>query len=253
MSNENSPPQTPPSPSNRRASFAPGQKISELFGRSPAGNGNAAGISAYPGPIAAAAANAQAQQRRRMSVSTLGLSGSPTQTPPFASMKGRRESNSSASTGSPNLDESAVEEGDAASNNPPSSPFARRMSFGARALRDVKTGSFNGRASTNLSSPHSTEGRGLSLSFDNECTSKKWSNHTYSHSGEGFNWSEQLRSRAQRSSSTANATNQPLPAPPNHQRAATVASVEPQKAAPKTPQPPDHFQERILKGDFYMD
>ena len=166
MSNDNSPPTTPVASNGRRASFAPTQKLSELFGRSSGNNGSAAGVSAYPGSLAAAAANAQAQQRRRMSISTLGLSGSPTQTSPFTTSRPRQESYSSNGSGSP--DESALEEVDAGPNNTPSSPFARRMSFGAKALRDVRggNGGFNGRASTSSasSSSPSVKGRGSSSS-----------------------------------------------------------------------------------------
>ena len=56
-----------------------------------------------PGPISQAAAQAQ---QRRMSLTTLGLSGSPGQTSPFGSYRGRRGS-ISAST-----DESAIAEDD---------------------------------------------------------------------------------------------------------------------------------------------
>ena len=69
----------------------------------------------------------------------------------------------------------------------------------------------------------------------------------------GFNWSDQMRSRAQRSSSIANPSG--TGNGPNHHKAATVSSSEmPPREMPKSTQtPPDHFQERILKGDFYMD
>ncbi|SLM33463.1 hypothetical protein LPUS_01952 [Lasallia pustulata] len=215
MSTENSP---PPSPSARRASFSPGQKFSELFGRSASVSGGATATSAYPGSIANAAANVQRQQGRRMSISTLGLSGSPTQTSPFAGPLGRRESCSSGGSGSPGTDENAVEDGDAGTSPASSSPFARRMSFGARALRDVRTGNGN-------------------------------------FNGEGFNWSDQLRSKAERSSSITGAAGAPATtAPPQHQRAVNTTVMEaPVKEMPKTPKAPDHFQERILKGDFYMD
>ena len=251
MSNDNSPQQPPPSPSARRSSFSPGQKISELFGRSP--NTTAAGTAAYPSPIATAAANAQAQQRRRMSISSLGLSGSPTQPAAFPSGRARQ---GSVSSGSPSVDESAIDDGDAAPITTPSSPFARRMSFGARALWDVKggPGNANGRAPISSVSSSSAKGRDLSSSFGAD--SRKASNHSSQRSGEGFNWSEGLRSRAERSASTA--TNPTLPGPGvnprEHQRAASMAAVEqPIKEMPKSPKAPDHFQERILKGDFYMD
>lgn len=231
MSNENSP---PPSPSARRASFSPGQKLTELFGRSPtASSGNANGTSPYPGSIATAAAQ---MQGRRLSISTLGLSGSPSQLSPFANPTGRRESTSSA--GSQSIDESAVEDGDAGPNNIPATPFARRISFGARALRDVKsgTGNLNGRASTTSASSPSAKGRA---------------------SGEGFNWSEQLRSRAERSSSITSPPPSGIAGPGpsrGHERASSVAVMEPPvKGIPKTQKAPDAFQERILKGDFYMD
>lgn len=165
MSNENSPPPTPSSPSARRASFSPGQ----LFGRGPnAGNG---GTSAYPTPIATAAANAQAQQRRRLSITSLGLSGglsgglsaSPTQATALARV--RQGSLSSGTSNSTSIDENAIEEGDGPSiASSPVSPFARRLSSGARALRDVRTGSgnANGRPPTGSIKAPSVQGRGLS-------------------------------------------------------------------------------------------
>lgn len=256
MSNENTP---PPSPSARRASFSPGQKLSELFGRSTSVSGGPAGTSAYPGSIASAAANAQKQQGRRVSISTLGLSGSPTQTSPFAGPLARRESCSSGGSGSPGIDENAVEEGDAGPSPVPSSPFARRMSFGARALRDVRTGNgnFNGRASINcLASSPSAHRREMSSSHTSTSEHpKRLSNAVSQRSGEGFNWSDQLRSRAERSSSITSPTSPPAPtAPRQHQRAVSTTVMEaPVKEVPKTPKAPDHFQERILKGDFYMD
>ena len=253
MSNENSPPATP---STRRASFAPGQRLSQLLGLSPGDNATA-GTPPYPGPIAAAAANAQASQRRRMSISTLGLSGSPTQTSPFGSFRGRQESISSNGSGSAAVEESAIEDGDAGPNQTPSTPFGRRMSFGARALRDVRAGSgnVNGRPSINSAPSPPNNGRGLSSSpITEEESPKKVSNTSARRIGEGFNWSDQLRSRAQRSSSI---TSPAIPSTaPNqeHVRAASVAAMEPPvKEIPKASKAPDHFQERILKGDFYMD
>lgn len=214
--NENSPPPTPNTTNNRRASFSPGQKLSELFGRSPP-NGN--GTSAYPGPIATAAANAQAQQRRRTSIASLGMGGSPTQTSAFTNMRNRQSSFGSGSSPSTSINENAIEEGDAETNISPTSPFARRMSFGAKALRDVKTGA------------------------------------TGNANGEGFNWSEQIKNRAERSASISSQVPSTAAAGPrNHQKAASVSSTEqPIKEMPKSPRKPDHFQERILKGDFYMD
>lgn len=170
--NENSPPPTPTATSNRRASFSPGQKLSELFGRSPP-NGN--GTSAYPTPIATAAANAQAQQRRRTSIASLGMAGSPTQTSAFTNMRNRQSSFGSGSSPSTSINENAVEEADAEPNMSPTSPFARRMSFGAKALRDVRagvSGNANGRTSTNASCAPSVQGRDVSSSRG--ITVKSW-------------------------------------------------------------------------------
>ncbi|KAI4256973.1 MAG: hypothetical protein LQ352_001862 [Teloschistes flavicans] len=235
MSNENSPPPTPTSASPRRASFSPGQ----LFGRGP--NTGNSGTGAYPTPITTAAANAQAQQRRRLSITSLGLSGglsgSPTQASAFA--RARQSSLSTNASNSTSIDENAIEEGDAAPlSASPTSTFARRMSSGARALREVRTGSgnANGRSSTTPNNAPSVKGR-----------------------GEGFDWSEQLRSRAGRSSSI---TSPPTSAPAvsQRERQATAAPPPPSEAPPKrtsrvfsSDRVPDHFQERILKGDFYMD
>ncbi len=141
-------PSTPGVPTrDRRASYSPGQPFTTLFGRSPTNSAPKppTGTAAFPGPIATAAAAAQAHKQRRMSISTLGLSGcSPTQTSPFGgSGASRRESMSSASTAGSSpaavVDENAIEEGDAPGPSP-TTPFARRMSFGAKALRDVRTG-----------------------------------------------------------------------------------------------------------------
>ncbi|KAI9840982.1 MAG: hypothetical protein M1838_003816 [Thelocarpon superellum] len=216
-------PTPPPSPSTssyrRRASFSPGQTFSGIFNRSPS---STTATSPFPGSIATAAVNAQ--NRRRMSITTLGLSGSSsTQTSPFGSATSRRESISSAGSPGSALDENVIEEGDgAAPSVAPNAAFARRMSFGARALRDVRTGGPNGV------------------------------------NGEGFSWTESLRSRAERTStagpSTAHAST-PSTGPAVHQRAQSIATAPPPveeipKAAARVPDP---FQERILKGDFYMD
>ena len=75
------------------------------------------------------------------------------------------------------------------------------------------------------------------------------------HLGEGFNWPEQIKNRAERSASI-NSQAPPAQAagPSSHQKATSVSATEqPIKEMPKSPRQPDHFQERILKGDFYMD
>jgi len=126
-------------------------------------------------------------------------------------------------------DEPAVLEEDdtaRATINPPSSPsFARRVSFGAQALRDVRLGG----------SPGASGG------------------------GEGFNWSEAIRDRTKRSPSfsSGNPFNQGTARP----RSASISNAEPPKEIPKPIEPPparmmkkpDHLGERMLRGDFMMD
>ncbi|KAJ9190727.1 hypothetical protein DTO164E3_8618 [Paecilomyces variotii] len=191
-------PAYPPSIQQRRGSFSPGASLSELFAR----------------PGNSVAANAQPGQRRRMSITTLGLSGSPTQASQLAGRTARQGSLSSSVGSSSYLDEVAVMENE---NSPPASatsPFARRFSFGAQALRD-KTGN-----------------------------------------GEAFNWSESLRTRAERAPSLG-ASSPPMnldrsPAG-GHHRSASIASMDfPARETPKQPRrkTPDFFQEKILRADF---
>ncbi|KAI6800532.1 hypothetical protein KC363_g1093 [Hortaea werneckii] len=250
--------QTPTRP--RRSSFA-GDTFASLFGanrqpqpRPAQDSGKDSPPNQYPGPISHAAAQAQ---QRRLSLTTLGLSGSPSSTSPFNSHRGtRRESISSANSGS--IDESAVEEDsarDPASGSQPTTPFARRMSFGAKALRDVRgpnAGGGGGGGSGqngNQSPPASTATvkpaqAGTSLSARDA-------------KGRGSTefWNENMRNRAERTSSISGQGSMPVPS--NHARAKSVATMEApvreMPARPKEDRRPDHFQERILKGDFYMD
>jgi len=71
-------------------------------------------------------------------------------------------------------------------------------------------------------------------------------------------WNENMRNRAQRTSIIGPSLDAPVqvqqPAAATHIRAKSVANMEsPPREIPKAQQRPDHFQERILKGDFYMD
>lgn len=78
--------------------------------------------------------------------------------------------------------------------------------------------------------------------------------------GEGFSWSENMRTRAERTSMQFGNAGSSVPAGGGgifgggtHQRAQSVTTMpQPAQEMPK-PKAPDHFQERILKGDFYMD
>lgn len=213
-------------------------------------------LGSQPGPSAStsASANGNGRQPRRLSITTLGLAGSPTQTSPFVSAgpsagpsagaNGSASANGmgssrhvrggslSSSAGSTTDDLTISEEGALGGSAPPSA-LARRMSFGAQALRDVRRGSVN--------------------------------------TDERSNWSESLRTRAGRAPSISNIlsgspTNQSQgmgfgpSAPGNRQleqhRAASIAHMEmepPVREIPKQPRQsnkPDFFQEKILRGDF---
>lgn len=193
----------------------------------------------------------QANQRR-LSITTLGLSGSPTSPAQATFGNSFRRGSIASSIGSiPN--EEAVEDTEGTS---PNSQFARRVSFGAQALRDARGGSIgNGR----IPPPSVVEprrpprgsaivatrspGSHASISISAE---EKRSNAFDPTLGEGFNWSEALRTRAERAPS--------LSGPPRgHQRATSIASMEqPSKEMPRQPKQnkPDFFQEKILRGDF---
>ncbi|KKY17389.1 hypothetical protein UCRPC4_g05633 [Phaeomoniella chlamydospora] len=128
-------------------------------------------------------------------------------------------------TGSPGNEEAILEDNDNSgqSNTTPTSPFARRVSFGAQAYGNVRSS------------------RG---SFSN---------------GDGFKWGDNLREKSGRpgpnASPTAGRSGSP-PAPQQHQRAAGIAHVEPPKqmsAQPVHYAKPDVLGERMLRGDFMMD
>ena len=111
---------------DRRGSFTPGSSLSDFL----SSNRQPQPAPAYPGPITTAAAHANNQ--RRMSMSSANGS------PPQLHTGFRRGSVSSVSSMSSAPDESAIDESEPASGSPNSGPFARRLSWGARALRDVR-------------------------------------------------------------------------------------------------------------------
>ncbi|KAK3501143.1 hypothetical protein B0T13DRAFT_243678 [Neurospora crassa] len=226
------------------------------------------------------------EQRRRLSITTLGLSG----TSPSASFMRR----ASLSTNNSELaEENAIDEDDSA-RTAPAVPFGRRMSLGARGPWGGVSPGTNGRPSpptrndsTSLRGPPptpppvSSPGTGNYIwgktpSQANIATPLKTPSDVLSpRSEQGFNWSEQLRSRAESTVSgqrhsisfTSGLSGSPpgagfrRPSPPvptpQHDRAKSVSEMPaPPAQAPKArpvPQKPDPFQERILKGDFYMD
>ena len=312
-SDRNSPPLPSPAATDRRRSSVTGQTFQDLFNRSGSLNGQQP--PGYPGPITTAAVNAQ---RRRLSLTTIGLSGSPNQNAPFPNARPRTESLSSANSGS--VDESPFEEDAAHSaGSNPTTPFGRRLSFGARAMQaNVRAssgniGNPNGRStSVKVSSPPVLMNRGsLLLPHLAPCSSpcclsvarhssidsgsKSGSSTTayrasspvfpcsfifrfahrpsspqehreltfsFSCPGEGYNFAEAVRSRAERSSisgahplhsPTATHHQQPSLQKQDRQRAKSVTVMEPPAREIPKAKVPDAFQERILKGDFYMD
>ncbi|KAK1755373.1 hypothetical protein QBC47DRAFT_423463 [Echria macrotheca] len=240
-------------------------------------------VAPFPGPLASAAMN---DQRRRLSITTLGLSG----TSPTASASFLRRA--SLSTNSDSIDENAVEDDDFA-RTAPTTPFTRRMSFGAnQAMRGIRTGTSPGtngrppppvrRSSTARGSPPTppigSAGAG-NYTWGKMSSQASTANQprpgsdlcTPARLDQGFNWSDQLRSRAENTvtsgprasfsfgqgfSGSPPRSAAPPPAASHHDRAKSVSDMPaPPAQAPRArvPQKPDHFQERILKGDFYMD
>ncbi|KEY71086.1 hypothetical protein S7711_00908 [Stachybotrys chartarum IBT 7711] len=275
---------------NRRSSFSQ-STLSNIFQR-----GNS-----ISGPSAQAPPPANDGQRRRLSITTLGLSGTTTSSGiPFGLRRG------SVSTNSDSIDESAIDEDDgtsASTRTAPTTPFVRHMSFGASAMRGLRPGNSPGNGNNPSSpSPNSTGrrssaqrvpqtpgsgapaappvvgGRRASTALPSTSSISQASNikHPRTPSDnvfpradqQGFNWSEQLRTRAESSVtgarpsfSLASGSGSPprgLATTAQHDRAKSVSDMpQPPNQAPTKPKQerpkPDAFQERILKGDFYMD
>jgi len=250
------------------------------------------GTPALPGTLTSAALN---EQRRRLSITTLGLSGT---SPPGASASASTPfmRRASMSTNSDSIDENAVEDDDIRTG--PTTPFTRRMSFGAnQAMRGVRGGTSpgsNGRPSppirrnsaamrgTPASPPPASAGVGsypwAGTSYQaSSANQPKTASDMYTpsaRSDQGFNWSDQLRSRAESTVNSgsrasfsfasglssspprSNGSGYPNGVSPHHDRARSVSDMPaPPATAPRArvPQKPDPIQERILKGDFYMD
>lgn len=186
---------------DRRGSFTPSSSLSDFL----SSNRQPQPTTAYPGPITTAAAHANNQ--RRMSMSSANGS------PPRVQTSYRRGSVSSISSASSTQDESAIDESEPASGSP-SSPFARRMSWGARALRDVRL-PVASRVPPSPSASSPTISRGFWL--DNKGTSNYPTDPAF----------QQRR--------------QSMPPPP--------VNAMP---APKD-KSHDHLQERMLRNELYMD
>jgi hypothetical protein len=279
MANNNDNPSPDATTRARRGSFTT-QTFNNIFGRSNSTSGSPTAPFPGTGPVTTAAAQ---DQRRRMSISTLGLSGSsPTQTTPFT-FGPRRGSVSTDRSDS--IDESAIDDDDGPSRSVPTTPFARRMSFGAQALRARTTGgspgangrslSYNTAPKTNSTLPPIPAGprgggvtppKAQASQASTQSKTRTASDYPVSArpgEGSGFNWSEQLRSRAESSvSQTQRSSFSTSPIAPKtmHDRTKSVSEMPAPPSAVPLPAPvrpvrkqPDAFQERILKGDFYMD
>ncbi|ERT02156.1 hypothetical protein HMPREF1624_00454 [Sporothrix schenckii ATCC 58251] len=315
----NYPPNSTDNTSRNRRSSVTSAALSSIFRSNSTSSANN-GTPAFPGPVASAALDQT--RRRRLSVSTtaaLGLSGAtagsgsvsagPNGGIGASSFAARRASMSTnSSTSDTAFDENAIEDDDAppgsGSRNSPNSPFARRMSFGAQAMRNLRGpggtspggASSNGRLRSNFSSTATTAASG-----GGRQSQQQQQQQQSSASDQGYNWPEQLRSRAESSvasgarpsfSFASGMGNSPprgsgfgsmssygpggssgLPGGISggvgsgggvglrHDRAKSVSDIPTpapaQRPAPQQPRQarpkPDHFQERILKGDFYMD
>lgn len=296
MSDIHSRPISIPSPAHthqRRVSVSQELSLTDPFSRA----ANAAVSStnpSFPNSIATAAANAQSTRPRRPSVSTLGLSGSPTQSSPFATASspflrpaGLPGSGSGSGSGPPSSanTEDAVDDSENVSASF-DSPLAQRTqrqraSSGAQSRRDGSRASMSkGKASIPSpgSPPPVAEKRRTSLASSGPAAAGASANKGFPQNdlsqisrrrmSGGFDWSEALRTRAERAPSlTAMA---PTVAPPQqqsndagigkhggHQRAASIALLEqqPVRNVPKEPRSkkPDYFQEKILRGGDFID
>lgn len=263
--------------------------LSNLFSRGPS-NGNVPPIG-----------SGNDSQGRRLSVSTIGLSGT---SPTNSSSVFHNMRRGSVSTNGGSIDESAIEDDDGSMGNSrtaPTTPFTRRVSFGAsssnpRGYRPSGSPGSNGNNNPTSPPPPAQLSRRASMAKTPPTASAAWSTSNRRTSSvlssslpqasftmntrvpsdngisradqQGFNWSEQLRSRAESSVSGARPSFSFGSPPSNntntnnrafHDRARSVSEMpQPPNQAPspevKQPRPkPDAFQERILKGDFYMD
>ncbi|KAI9745446.1 MAG: hypothetical protein M1818_000980 [Claussenomyces sp. TS43310] len=254
----------------RRGSFTT-NTFGNIFGRNGAGPNSTAGTPSLPMPISTTTPG------RRMSITTLGLLGtSPSQTSALFPA-GRRTSISTANSDS--IDESAVEDDEGLGRSLPHTPHGRRMSFGAQSLLNPRPGNGNpgapGRApsynhSSNLASVKGTEGARASTQASMQSKPRTTSDFSSKRSGEGLNWSEQFRSRAESVVSRPSFGHSPpnqTPRSPTamaHERAKSVSDMPaPPHASIPAPsiikedsalrRKPDAVGERMLRGEFHMD
>ncbi|EKD17261.1 hypothetical protein MBM_04838 [Drepanopeziza brunnea f. sp. 'multigermtubi' MB_m1] len=274
MSNNNGSDTTPPNEASSRArrGSLTSQAFNNIFGGGTVGRSNSTSGPTPPFPGSIATAAAQDQRRRMSSISTLGLGTSPTQVSPFP-FAGRRSSVSTANSEA--VDENAIDDEEGPGRGNPATPFTRRISFGAQALRSARGGGGSpgtaGRPPSYsplppiASRPRSTrvgsgsgsgsQGGGVtppSPQFHANKASTQSKPRTASDyplsarpgDGSGFNLSEQFRSRAQsavsqtqRPSFSVPTCAKPMPA---HERAKSVSEMAPPPTAvPAAPPKPE--------------
>lgn len=188
-------------------------------------SGNRSTTATYPGPITSAAQ--QANNRRRMSMSNATGTSPPRLQTNMDLRRGSMASVSSAASSA--VDENAVE--DEESPGSANQPFARRLSFGARALRDIRIPT--GRVSANAAaSPTVSRGSFAQVSLL------------------GFKLTGMLLPGFWQDSSKLNSQRDE----PAQQRRQSIAALpQPVNHIPQRSMTVDPMQERMLKGDFYFD
>ncbi|KAG9789972.1 hypothetical protein KCU88_g1427, partial [Aureobasidium melanogenum] len=261
MADRNAPPSPPPQ-HRRRSSFI------DMFTPRTHAAGHLS--SSPPSTAVPTTPGATQQHRRGTSITALGLSTSAgSHTSPMAAFHNQRRASvaTSSASSSPEFknsfgDEPAVIEEDdpaRATLHPPASPsFARRVSFGAQALRE--TSRLPGSPGTSVGGRRPSSLFTLNEYPVNATPLRQATSGTAKTGGEGFNWSEAIRERSRRSPSFSSGN--PLALGQQRPRAASISNPEPPKEivrpvepppAPQRLKKPDHLGERMLRGDFMMD
>ncbi|KAI6246524.1 hypothetical protein HI914_05829 [Erysiphe necator] len=202
-----------PNDSRRRRSSVVPIPMNSIFPR--------ANCPPFPGPITIAAAQ---DQHRRLSITALGMpSHSPSKTSTFPCDD--RRGSTTSSLGYTTTEENTFDEDDNG-RNIPTTPLGRRMSLGAQAIRSARGGHSPG-----------SFGEGNYFSFPEHFRLRAESSVTQSQKPHFSGSSNSARNNAALHTQTE--------MPPQ-----SVDSPAPIRAQEKRP---DAFQERMLKGDFYMD
>lgn len=211
----------------RRSSLSRG--LTDFF------SGNRNGTAAYPGPITSAAQ--QANNRRRMSMSNVMGTSPPRLQTNMPLRRGSIASVSSAASSA--VDENVIEDDENSAGTAPQ-PFARRLSFGARALRDIKVPASRAPMSAGAASPTVSRGSFPQIFIVPPPCLEDDTNIWFLI---GF-WQENTRSNSQGQGEEST----------QQQRRQSIAALpQPVNRMPVRSMTVDPMQERMLKGDFYFD